>query len=412
MKFHWFHLMSWPHLPDDFREKYKSVWVDPPPALYDPVKGNTVYNEYLDELEYADQMGFDGICVNEHHQNAYGLMPSPNLMAAALARRTTNAKLVVMGNSVALYNPPTRVAEEFAMLDVMSGGRLVAGFPVGTPMDTDFCYGEPPATLRDKYREGVDLILRSWQAEEAFPFNGKYTQLRYVNVWPRPIQKPYPPVWIPGGGSVETWEWCVKHDFLYAYLSYFGYEAGKRVMDGYWETVNRLGVDPNPYRGGFLQFVAVADDDADAERKYGEHALYFYNRCLNVFRGFVDPPGYRSMETVRAGLQSQIAAAASAMFTDLTWKDIVNRGYIVAGSPQTVADRLHELADQLHVGHLMLLLHFGSMPRELTMENTARFAQEVMPKVRDRFNEYDDKWWPTQTLASPAVPAPVPGGGT
>src|ERR1051325_4765924 len=241
MKFHWFHLMPYPHLPDDFREKYRSVWVDVPPHLYDPVKGHVVYNEYLDELEYADQLGFDGVCVNEHHLNAYGLMPSPNLMAAALARRTEQAKLVVMGNSVALYNPPTRIAEEFAMLDVMSGGRLVAGFPVGTPMDTDFCYGEPPATLRDKYREGVDLILRAWAADEPFAFNGRYTQLRYVNVWPRPVQQPRPPVWIPGGGSVETWEWCVQHDFLYAYLSYFGYEAGKRVMDGYWETVDRLG---------------------------------------------------------------------------------------------------------------------------------------------------------------------------
>ena len=129
-------------------------------------------------------------------------------MAATLTRRTQQAKLVVMGNSVALYNPPMRVAEEFAMLDCISGGRLVAGFPVGTPMDTVFCYGENPATLREKYREGVDLILEAWRSPEPFAFNGKYTQLRYVNTWPRPMQKPHPPVWIPGGGSVETWEWC------------------------------------------------------------------------------------------------------------------------------------------------------------------------------------------------------------
>ena len=74
--------------------------------LYDPAVGHQAYNEYLDELEYARRDGFDGICVNEHHQNGYGMMPSPNLMAAALARRTIGAKLVVIGNSVALYNPP------------------------------------------------------------------------------------------------------------------------------------------------------------------------------------------------------------------------------------------------------------------------------------------------------------------
>jgi hypothetical protein len=117
MKFHWFHLMPYPYLPDDLRERYDSVYVTlPAKEIYDPVLGHEVYNDYLDELEYADQMGFDGICVNEHHQNGYGTMPSPNIMAATLARRTRNAKLVVMGNSVALYNPPIRVAEEMAML--------------------------------------------------------------------------------------------------------------------------------------------------------------------------------------------------------------------------------------------------------------------------------------------------------
>src|SRR2546425_8445021 len=157
MKFHSFHLMPYPDLPDDFAEKYRSVWVDVPSHLFDPKRGHEAYNEYLDELEHAEAMGFDGICVNEHHQNAYGLMPSPNLMAAALTRRTSRAALVVLGNSLAAYNPPLRVAEEFAMLDVLSGGRLVAGFPVGTSMDMNFAYGINPATLRDRYYEAHDL---------------------------------------------------------------------------------------------------------------------------------------------------------------------------------------------------------------------------------------------------------------
>lgn len=213
MRFHWFHLMPYPYLPDDFKDKYCSVWVDVPSSLFDPEKGHWLYHQYLDQLEFAAGLGFDGICVNEHHQNAYGLMPSPNLMAAALARRTSNAALVVMGNSIALYNPPIRVAEEFAMLDVMSGGRLIAGFPVGTSMDTNFCYGEPPATLRDKYDEAHRLIIQAWSRPEPFAFNGKYTQLRYVNIWPRPLQKPHPPIWIPGGGSMETWDFCLDYDY-------------------------------------------------------------------------------------------------------------------------------------------------------------------------------------------------------
>src|SRR6266540_2677494 len=194
MKFHFFHLMPYADLPDDFRQKYRSVWVDVPSHLYDPVRGHELYNEYLDELEYAASVGFDGICVNEHHQNAYGLMPSPNLMAAALARRAPHAALIVLGDSIALYNPPTRVAEEFAMLDVISGGRLVAGFPVGTSMDTNYTYGQTPPTLRDKYHEAHDLIIKAWTEPDTFAWNGKFNQLRYVNVWPRPIQKPHPPI--------------------------------------------------------------------------------------------------------------------------------------------------------------------------------------------------------------------------
>ena len=406
MKFHFFHLMPYPDLPADFREKNRSVWVDVPSKLFDPAVGHRAYNDYLDELEYAASVGFDGICVNEHHQNAYGLMPSPNLMAAALARRTSDVKLVLMGNSVALYNPPTRVAEEMAMLDVLSGGRLVAGFPVGTPMDTTFCYGQSPATLREKYREGVDLILRAWSEPDVFSFNGKYTQLRYVNIWPRPMQKPRPPVWVPGGASIETWDLCLEKDFLYANLSYFGYLEAKKILDGFWQAVDRHKLPRNPYRAGFLQFIAVADSDAEAERLYTEPALYFYQRCLHVYGGFASPPGYMSIPTIRAGIESQIAritrrAGARAELGNLTWKDLIDRGYVVAGSPATVADRINDMADTLNVGHLMVLLHYGNMSKELTLYNTQRFAKEVIPRLRSRFSEWDDNWFPRD--AEPAV---------
>ena len=130
MKIEMFHLCPYRDLPEDFREKYRSVWVDVPRHLFDGEIAARTYNETLDELKYAAEMGYDGICVNEHHQNAYGLMPSPNLMAAAMSRETEDVAIIVMGNSIALYDPPIRVAEEFAMLDCISGGRLVAGFPM------------------------------------------------------------------------------------------------------------------------------------------------------------------------------------------------------------------------------------------------------------------------------------------
>lgn len=409
MKFHWFHLMPYPYLPDDFKTRYRSVWVDAPGReLYDPAKGHQAYNDYLDQLEFAEQMGFDGICVNEHHANAYGLMPSPNLMAAALARRTSKAKLVVLGNSVALYNPPVRVAEEFAMLDVLSGGRLVAGFPVGTPMDTTFCMGQSPATLREKYYEAVDLIMKAWKTRAPFAFNGKYTQLRYVNPWPQPLQNPHPPIWIPGGGSVETYDWCAKNDYLYCYLSYFGYRQGLAVMDAFWEAIERNGVDRNPYRAGFLQFVAVADNDAQAEKLYSEAALYFFERCLHIYPGFSNPPGYSSVATLRKRIEGQVATAAGTLSKmGLTWRDIVDRGYVVAGSPEKVTQQLNEMVDRMNVGHVLMLCHFGNMPSETVKYNTERIAKEVLPKLRPRFSEWEDRWWPKDTLKAIQKPAPI-----
>lgn len=393
MKCHFFHLMPWPDLPDDFQQKYRSVWVDVPSHLYDPVRGHEVYNDYLDELEFAADAGFDGICVNEHHSNAYGLMPSPNLMAAALARRTSNAALVVMGNSLALYNPPIRVAEEFAMLDVISGGRLVAGFPVGSSMDTNYAYGQTPIDLREKYQEAHDLIIRAWTDPDVFTWNGKYTQLRYVNTWPKPIQKPHPPVWIPGGGSIETWDWVLERDYVYCYLSYFGYMRAEAVMKKFWARADELGVDHNPYRAGFLQFVGVSDTDEEAEADYAEAADYFYNRCLHVAPGFADAPGYRTLATVKAGMLAQVGAAAAAMREGLTWKSMVDQGYIIAGSPETVRRKLEEVAKGLNVGHMMFLLHFGNMSKATVTKNTRLFTEQVMPHLQKLFPDWEDRWW-------------------
>ena len=136
MKLMWFHLMPYTELPEDFREKHPSVWVDIHSSLFDPKRAHHMYNDFMDELEFAAECGFDAVCVNEHHSNGYGLMPSPNLIASSLSRRTTDTAICVMGNSLALYNPPIRVAEEFAMLDVISGGRLIES-ETARPADLD-----------------------------------------------------------------------------------------------------------------------------------------------------------------------------------------------------------------------------------------------------------------------------------
>ncbi len=408
MKFHWFHLMPWPDLPDDFQQKHRSVWVDPDYALYDPEKGNAVYNEYLDELEFAEKCGFDGLGVNEHHSNAYGLMPSPNLIAAALARRTERAALLVMGNSIALYNPAVRVAEEMAMLDVISGGRLIAGFPVGTSMDTNFTYGVTPATLRERYYEAHDLIMQAWNDHGVTTFNGKHNQIRYLNPWPRPLQQPHPPVWIPGGGSIETWAWCAEMKYLYSYLSYSGYLRAKRTIDMWWDQIDQRGLERNPFQCGFAQVFLVADSDAEAKKLYEKHVDYFYNRCLHVYPGFAAAPGYQTNATVKAGIRSQMEMIKAMAKERQSWEALVENGYIIAGSPDTVCEKLEEMSTTLHSGHIMALQQVGNMPRDLTLYNTQMFAEKVMPHFKDKFEkEYVDHWMPKPMAAGKAA-RPIP----
>ncbi len=394
MKFTWFNLMPWPFLPDDFREQHRSVWVDLPNRIYDPVKGHDVYHTYIGQLEYAETLGFDGLGVNEHHANAYGLMPSPNIIAAALARTTKKAALVVLGDSIALYNPPIRVAEEFAMLDVISGGRLVAGFPVGTSMDTNYAYGTVPALTREKYAEAHELIRRAWAADEPFTFNGRYTKIRYVNCWPKPVQNP-PPIFIPGGGSVETYDFCLENDYVYCYLSYSGYKRAVQLMGGFWDRVAKAGKDDSPYRGGFAQVICVADTDAEAEKLYASHVHYFYNRCLHVYPGFADAPGYRTIKTLQANAVSQLTQANLRNYPTLTWKDLVDGGYVIAGSPETVHDRMVDLIKSLRVGNVFGLFHIGDMPDDKVKYSSKLFAEKVMPRLKKLWPEYqgDERFW-------------------
>ena len=413
MKFTWFNLMPWPYLPDDFRETNRSVWVDIDQRLFDPARSHEVYNTYMDLLEYADTLGFDGIGVNEHHQNGYGIMPSPNIIAAGLARRTQNAAIVVLGNSIALYNPPIRVAEEFAMLDCISGGRLVAGFPVGTSMDTNYCYGQIPSLTREKYQEAHDLIIKAWTTRDPFAWNGRYNKLRHVNIWPRPIQdKPHPPVHIPGGGSVETYDFCIDNTYSYSYLSFSGYLRAQALMNGYWQRVEERGVDKSPYRAGFAQTILVAETDEEAERLYSEHVSYFYNRCLHVYPGFADAPGYRTIKTIQTGALSQYAPPKGG-YTELTWKDLVEQGHIIAGSPETVRQRMEDLIKGLNVGNIFCLMHVGNMPADKCMYSTRLFAEKVMPKLRNMFPEHadDGRFWCKpldRRVTSGALPREIP----
>ena len=173
--------------------------------LVDPERMFDSYRWFMDELVAALRAGYDGIAVTEHGQTSYDMTPNPNLPAAVLANTIRTERpdtaLIVLGRSLGKTREPLRIAEEYAMLDVMSGGRLVAGLPVGLSYDANLNNGIPTVETRDRYREAVDLMLRSWTADEPFVWNGRFSQYSFVNSWPRPLQQPRPPIWVPGSGS-------------------------------------------------------------------------------------------------------------------------------------------------------------------------------------------------------------------
>jgi alkanesulfonate monooxygenase SsuD/methylene tetrahydromethanopterin reductase-like flavin-dependent oxidoreductase (luciferase family) len=274
-------------------------------------------------------------------------------------------------------------------------------------MDTNYCYGTIPAETRDRYAEAHDLILQAWAADEPFAFNGRYTKLRYVNCWPKPVQKPRPPIFIPGGGSIETWDFCIDRDYSYSYLSFSGYLRAKQLLDGFWKRVAERGADESPYRAGFAQIICVGETDQEAEELYAEHILYFYNRCLHVYPGFADAPGYRTIKTLQANVLPQFTAKGVQAFQQVTWKDLVEGGFVIAGSPDTVRERMVEMIRGLRVGNVFCLLHMGDMPDEKTRHSTRLFATRVMPHLRDLWSDWsdDERFW-IHPLEQRTLPAP------
>ena len=401
MKVCMFHLMPYRGLPADFDKRYNSAYIDP--LWFDVADSEKVgeyYNATLDELLLAARLGFDGLCTNQHHQNVYGFMANPSIMAAVLAKNTNgqNTAIVQLGSTLPSTTPPTRIAEEYAMLDCISGGRLVAGFPTGLPADATISNGVVPIEQRERYREALALVLKAWSAREIFPWNGKHFQLGMVNLWPRPIQQPHPPIWIPGSGISGTAEYVVDRDHCFCHLSYYGARNAKTVAERYWELAARKNRDDNPYRFSFLQLIGVAPTDAEAEEIYAPHAEYFFHKLLYTPPYYQAIPGCLEYEALRQALLHN--PRAEVKLRELKAKDFYQRGFVVVGSPKTVREQLLDGIRELRMGHLLALLHFGSMPSDVCKANIDLFAREVLPYLQDQWDDrYEDRWWPERLKA-------------
>ena len=377
MRVTFFHLMPYTYL--DLDHIKESAWVNLPNKYFDRSKGTELYNRYLDELEYAEQLGFDGIGVNEHHQTAFGLMPAPNIMAGALARRTKRAKICILGRALPLVNNPLTIAEEFAMLDQLSGGRIVTGFVRGIGAEYHTSGTNPTESLA-RYQEAHDLILQAWTQDGPFTFDGKYYQFNYVNLWPRPRQSPHPPIWIPSQGSSETIRWAAAKERRYPYLqTQAPLTLMYKFMKMYREEALKAGYQPTADQLGWSAKIYVAETDQIAIKEAKPHVEAFMNKYLRMPMEMLLPPGYSSLSSMKTVMAARRNSTSSG---PRTIDDMMQAGTFICGSPATVQERLLEIQSKAGFNELVAGLEFGTLPGQLVRKNLEIFAREVLPKVR------------------------------
>lgn len=343
------------------------------------------YEEHLEGWALMDELGFDGIGFNEHHGSPYGLMTSPNLMAAAASQRTRRMKLLIYGNLLPIHEP-LRLAEELAMLDCMSNGRIISGFARGIPRE-HLVYGIDLAESRARFEEAWEIIRRAW-TEEVFSYKGRFWSYQNVAIWPRPVQQPHPPVWLPVTASPESIEWAARHNFPITPGAIATVDARKDMIQYYAERLAHYGHQITPDHVVVGTSVYVADSRKQALEEVGPYMLYFRNTLFshgNIFRRDAQlQQGY-----VREGALSFIRPEhreeqrrAMEGFRTATLEDILRLEQPAWGSPEEVCAVLIERAETLGAGTLLLNFNQGAVPHELYIQNLKRFAAEVLPAVQ------------------------------
>jgi alkanesulfonate monooxygenase SsuD/methylene tetrahydromethanopterin reductase-like flavin-dependent oxidoreductase (luciferase family) len=300
-------------------------------------------------------------------------------MASALARKTGDAKIAILGNAFGLREHPLTLAEEHAMIDCITGGRLITGMVRGVGCEY-FSMGANPAYSLERHVEAHDLVVRAWTEEGPFAFEGKHYHFEYVNTWPRPYQQPHPPIWCPSQGSSETIQWAAHPDRKYTYLqTYSAFQSVLRYLDSYREVAQNLyGYEASSEQIAWCTPAYVAETDAQAMDEARDHIEVMFNKFLpKISQSMFVPPGYMSPSSMK-----QIFAHKATLRGGQTIEDMVERGVIAVGSPDTVRKILTDRHHQAGFDHLLLMPQFGTLPADLTEKNIRLLATEVIPALK------------------------------
>ena len=381
---------------------------------YNPKLGAELYNRYLDEKVYAEEMGFDGLMLNEHHSTPFCMGGVMNVEAAILARITKRAKIVLLGNVLPIWEDPLWLAEELAEIDMISRGRLVTGWVRGTGRESVAHNSQAPFNW-ERFQEAHDFIVKTWSTPGPFRWEGEHYNYRYVNPWARPYQEPHPQIWIPGVMSRNTVAWCAKQRYPYIMLA-TELEPTKKSFEYYDEVAQEHGYEAGSQHHGYLFKVHVDETEELAEqagRKYiaGPANPFLEGNQGNVRQNLQNLPGLTSrtqlLPTVSSFAQAAArgrqaahqAATQEAPMPDQqdkgdflgTYEEQINKYSIISGTPKTVLPKIKHVLETLRPGSIFFWDGDGAMSHEDSMRSLRLFGEEVIPAVREMGKELDLK---------------------
>jgi alkanesulfonate monooxygenase SsuD/methylene tetrahydromethanopterin reductase-like flavin-dependent oxidoreductase (luciferase family) len=373
----------YPDLPE--QNSYDSIRVDLPNKYCDPENASRLYNQYLDIWCAADEMGLE-IMLNEHHQTATCMVPAAPIMLGILARQTKDARLLILGNPLPNRNQPVRVAEEMALVDVISKGRVEVGFVRSVPYEAAAA-NILPYRGSERLWESHDLILKAWTTHDGpFNFEGEWYHHRQVNIWPRPYQQPHPPVWITAGSAASTLP-VAQHKHVGA-IFLAGYSRVRPIFDAYRENYLKLHGEHAPLdRLAYCGLIYVGDDEKTAAE--GANKMMWYMQANKVADHWKNPPGYHppvvSANVLRG---AHVSGSGAAYSTDLA--EHMRRGNVFAGTPDQVYEQIKAFWEYSGgFGHMLMMGQAGHMTEQETLRSMHLYNSEVYPRLKELAKTWD-----------------------
>ena len=363
---------------------------------FDPILAAGLYNRYLDEKIYAEEMGFDGLMLNEHHNTAFCMGGAMNVEASILARITKRAKIVLLGNIIPIWDDPLWLVEQLSMIDMISHGRLVSGWVRGTGRES-VSHNIEPLYNWERFQEAHEFIVKAWTTPGPFRWEGKHYNYRHVNPWAKPYQKPHPPIWLPGVVSRDSLMWAAEKRIPYIMLA-TEMDPTKQAFQLYHDTAAEHGYESGPQNLGYLWKVHVDETEELAEATGRKYVQGPSNPFLAGNEGTVNPalvnlPGLTSRRRV---LPTQAVATAArgggggvAGVLGRPYEQQIADHTIICGTPKTVIPKIRHVLEYIRPGSIFFWDGDGAMTHDDAMRSLRLMGEEVIPAVREIAKELE-----------------------